>query len=275
MEQPPSQPPPSYEASTSTSAGRPTASANHHRERNGIPPASRRSMEDELRPLPDGWVRQFDQKAGHQFFVDTKASPPRSIWQHPYDDDEYLGNLSPQERENLTRLHHSVSLKDIEAESSDDEHHNTPSRTAPGGQNELHGLHKFTRKMKDRVTHSTHAEREAARQKRAIEEQKAYEAHLASRRALSRAIETGQPQFLGKDRDGRDVYIESPYGPSVPAGVRGYNPYAQGPYLDPNARFVRPEQPYSRPYGYGYGGGYGFPLVGGLVGGALLGGLLF
>jgi hypothetical protein len=273
MEQPPSQPPPSYEASTST--GRAKVGADHHRERNGIPPSSRRSMEDEQRPLPAGWVRQFDKETGHQFFVDAKATPPRSIWQHPYDDDEYLGGLSAHERESVTRLHHSVSLKDIEAESSDDEHHPTPRKAAPGGKEELHGLHKFTRKMKDRVTHSTHTEREAARQQRAIEEQKAYEAHVATRRAMSRAIETGQPQFLGKGKDGRDVYVESPYGPSIHNGPGGYNPYAQGPYLDPNARFVRPQQPYSRPYGYGYGGGYGFPLAGGLVGGALLGGLLF
>jgi len=237
-------------------------------------------MEDEQRPLPAGWVRQFDQKSGHQFFVDTNATPPRSIWQHPYDDEGYLGSISQQERENVTRLHHSVSLKDIEAESSDDEHHAPKKAAAPMassgvGQDEPHGLHKFTRKMKDRLTHSTHNEREAQRQLRAEQEGRAYEAHLAARRAMSRAIETGQPQFLCKDKDGHDVYIEPPNGPAIPLGARGYNPYVQGPYLDPNARFVRPEQPYQRPYGYGYGGGYGFPLAGGFLGGALLGGLLF
>ena len=30
---------------------------------------------------------------GHQFFVDTKANPPRSIWVHPYDDEEYIRSI--------------------------------------------------------------------------------------------------------------------------------------------------------------------------------------
>ena len=92
---------------------------------------------------------------------------------------------------------------------------------------------------------------------------------------MVRALETGQPQFLCKDRQGRDVYIVPPTGDAAPMGARAYNPYAQGPYTNPNTRFLAPDYPYSRPYGYGYGGGYGFPLMGGLLGGAMLGGLLF
>jgi hypothetical protein len=146
------------------------------------------------------------------------------------------------------------------------------------------GLAKFGRHIKDRITHSTHEEREAQRAKEAEErkkyqehmreeDRKAYEAHLAFRQALSRAQETGQPQLLGKDKDGRDVYVEPPSGPSGPYGRQGYgyNPYSSGPYTNPNARFVRPEEPYYRPYGYGTGLGLGAPLLGGL----LLGGLLF
>jgi hypothetical protein len=215
-------------------------------------------MEDEQRPLPPGWARQFDQKSQHQYFVDTKADPPRSIWHHPYDDDQYLNTLSAEERENISRLHRSVSLKDIAAESSDEEGH-TPKKAAPTGSGNtssshsadqpISGLHKFGRKMKDRLTHSTHEERERDRQQRAEEEQQAYQAHLAFRQAMSRAIQTGQPQYLCKDRSGHDVYIEPPNGPAIPAGARGYNPYAQGPYGDTNARFVRPDYPYSRPYG--------------------------
>lgn len=34
--------------------------------RNGIPPEARRSMEDEHRELPPGWVRQYDVKSQHQ-----------------------------------------------------------------------------------------------------------------------------------------------------------------------------------------------------------------
>lgn len=239
-------------------------------------------MEDEARPLPNGWVRSYDPESEHQFFVDTTADPPRSIWHHPFDDEQYVSTLDPHEREIATRLHRSVSLKDIEAESSDDEaghghghsHGAGPSSSTAGAAktaelpprpsgSEPHGLSKFGRKMKDKITHSTHEEREKDRQLRAEQEQAAYQRHLRTRQAFARAMETGQPQYLGKDSTGRDVYIESPYGPSAPDGAYGYNPYAQGPYANRNARFVRPQAPYGRPYGYGYGGGYGFPIVSG------------
>ncbi|KAJ7900205.1 hypothetical protein B0H14DRAFT_2672715, partial [Mycena olivaceomarginata] len=42
------------------------------------------------RPLPYGWISQVDSGSGHTFYVDTKATPPRSIWVHPLDDEQYL-----------------------------------------------------------------------------------------------------------------------------------------------------------------------------------------
>jgi len=125
------------------------------------------------------------------------------------------------------------------------------------------------------LTNTTHEERETRRQQEAAEEEQAYRQHLAFRAAIARAAETGQPQLLGKNRNGEDIYIEPPDGPRALPGAQGYNPYVQGPYTDPNARFIRPDYPYSRPYGGGYDGGYGLPLAGGLLGGALLGSLLF
>ncbi|EON62716.1 hypothetical protein W97_01940 [Coniosporium apollinis CBS 100218] len=266
----PTDAPPSYDTVADSSKAYAT--------RNGIPPEHRRSMEDEARPLPPGWIRQFDSKTNHQFFVDTKTDPPRSIWHHPYDDDEYLATLPPYEREHITRLQRSVSMKDIEAESSDDEAGPSSARkgsTATTGGEDIGGVHRFGRRLKDKLTSSSHEEREAGRRRREEEERKAYRAHLAARQAMARAIETGQPQYVGKDHQGRDVYIEPPYGAMAPMGAYGYNPYAQGPYADPNARFYRPQVPYRRPYGYGYGGGLGLPLAGGILGGAMLGGLLF
>lgn len=47
------------------------------------------------RPLPDGWVKQFDNKYvfpacspsyKQHFYVDTRANPPRSTWIHPEDE---------------------------------------------------------------------------------------------------------------------------------------------------------------------------------------------
>ncbi len=61
-------PPPSYEAATASSSAAPaqgirrvsTDSPAARTARNGIPPDQRRSMEDEGRALPEGWVRSFD-----------------------------------------------------------------------------------------------------------------------------------------------------------------------------------------------------------------------
>jgi hypothetical protein len=238
-------------------------------------------MEDEHRPLPAGWVRQFDPIEQHQFFVDTNANPPRSTWVHPYDDEEFLATLSPEERQAHGRVHRTMTLDDVAAESSDDEaggHAKLPPRPTKGGsstEGQPKGLHKITRKMKDALTSSTHEDRQRQRAQRAEQERRAYIAHMQARQAMLRALQTGEPQFLCKDRQGRDVYIEPPSGPRAPTGAFGYNPYAQGVYGNPNARFLRPAGPYGRPYGYGYGGGLGAPVAAGFLGGALLGGLMF
>lgn len=232
-------------------------------------------MEDEMRPLPEGWVRSYDPKSNHQFFVDTTKEPPRSIWHHPYDDDEYIDSLPEKERQRIRyELHDAkkVGADDDEIRSSDNL---APTASPYSAADQPKGIHKFGRKLKDKVTGTTHEEREERRRQEAIEEEQAYRLHLAYRDAMNRAIQTGQPQFLGKDREGKEIFIEPPNGQRAPPGAYGYNPYAEGPYANPNARFIRPDYPYSRPYGGGYGGGYGLPLAGGLLGGALLGSLLF
>jgi hypothetical protein len=246
-------------------------------------------MEDESRPLPPGWVRQYDAKEHHQFFVDTNKNPPRSIWQHPYDDDVYMNSLSPEERAKIQGLHRVPTDADIAAESSDDDTHHEhvqpelPPRpsgnTSRGSDNRS-----FGRRMKDKLTGTTHEERARERAQREEEERQAYERHQMYRAAMAKAMETGQPQFIGKDRTGRDVYIEPPsgmgYGSGYPGqggygnGGYGYNPYSQGPYTNPNARFIRPQAPYSRPYYGGYGGGLGLPIGLGLGGGLLMGSMM-
>ncbi|KAK0106742.1 hypothetical protein ONS96_004360 [Cadophora gregata f. sp. sojae] len=295
----PSEPPPPYEAAVKPN----TSSSNDYNNlqvpnaRNGIPPHDRRSMEDEFRDLPTGWTRQYDEQSHHQFFVDTRSQPPRSIWHHPYDDEQYLSSLTPEERTRIQTLHRVPTPADIQAESSGDDNdddfshdHGSSSHQSPhpplpprDPNEKLSGAHKLGRKMKDKLTSSTHTEREAQRRRRAQEEQAAYQRHLHIRQQMSKALETGQPQLLGKDRNGKDVYIEPPQlprgYPGYGGGGYGYNPYNQGPYGpfggNPGVRYMRPAYPYGRPYGGGYGGGFGLPLVGGLAGGAVLGGLLF
>ncbi|KAL8809693.1 MAG: hypothetical protein Q9223_003282 [Gallowayella weberi] len=270
----PDEPPPSYDAATAdrSTSGRPDSGQAFLRVRNGIPPEYRRSMEDEGRPLPAGWLRQYDPQNQHQFFVDTRQEPPRSIWHHPYDDDEYMSSLDPAERRKIQGSLRVPSHADINAESSEDDHAPTPSTQPLPPRPEKPEKQKFGRKMKDKLTGTTHEQRQEERRQRAIAEEQAYERHRQLRQAMVTAMNTGQPQYIGKDRDGRDLYIEPPQ--QVNHGGYGYNPYTQGPYASPNARFLRPSGPYGRPYGRGYGGGYGLPLAGGLMGGLLLGGML-
>ena len=258
-------------------------------------------MEDESRPLPRGWVRSFDAESGHQFYVDTTKEPPRSIWVHPYDDDQYLSTLSSEERERIQEESnhagrgHPPSKEDIMASHTDEEDE-FGSPTSPGlGPNELpprpdKGKGKdsrgFGRKFKDKVTGTTHEQRQEQKRQRAEAERKMYEHHQRIRQAMAEAARTGKPQLVGKDKDGKDLYIEPPagigagaaygrpYGNPYPGGGNYYNPYGPGGvYTTPNARYVRPPNPYNRPYGGGYGGGYGLPIGLG-IGGGLLGGLL-
>jgi hypothetical protein len=296
--------PPSYAvatgSSTKTSSDRPNTL-----EVPLNPVASRKSMEDEVRPLPHGWIRQWDTTEQHQYFVDTNADPPRSIWVHPMDDEETWKALPAEEKERLQALeeemshipaspsgkHSSTAKSDLPPEHYPQElpprpGHADHAQSYQSSQQPGQSQHKkgFGERLKNKVTGMTHEEREAERAHRAEEERQYYEMHAKFRAALQRAQMTGQPQFFAKDKDGRDIFVEPPAPPGYGArgygggyggyGANGYgyNPYTSGPYSNPNARYIRPNYAYGRP---GYGGGLALPLAGGLLGGALLGGLLF
>lgn len=260
-------------------------------------------MEDEYRELPNGWIRQFDAETGHQFFVDTKTE--RSIWHHPYDDADFMKSVSEKERERITALHRLPSHADVAAEPSDDDDDDAKWLEGKSKQKEdltqpAQKKEGISRRMKNALTGTTHEEREAERAKRAKEEQHAYEVHQAIRRGMQKAMETGQPVKIMRNAQGEDIYIEPPEALARQAAGRDANgrsidPYKNGPYANPNARFFRPAQPYSRGYGnygypgagyygpggygagyggygLGYGGGLGMPLMGGLAMGGLVGG---
>lgn len=276
-------------------------------------------MEDEARPLPKGWVRTFDPESEHQFFVDTTADPPRSIWHHPYDDDEFLDKLPAAERERIEQESmtsylgngkHDPSMEDYihsHSDLEDDATHSTAAGSSssaahtelpprPDGKDKGKGKDRsFGRKLKDKVTGTTHEERQRQRAAREAEEQRMYEQHMRIRKAMAKALQTGEPQPIGKDKDGKELYISPPkqgYGGNPYAGGIGggmgmggygnaYNPYASGMYASPGM-YARPGYAYGRPMYGGYGGygrrpgmGMGMPLAGGLLGGALLGSALF
>ena len=173
----------------------------------------------------------------------------------------------------------------VHADTDDeDDHHHPPqqhsssmphptSATAANAESQVKGVKKFGRSLKDKLTNTTHAQREAKRQAQREAEQRAYQQHQAIRQALMTATRTGQPQLVGRDRQGREIFAQPPPPGAYGHGATlGYGPYQtfDGPY-GAYGPYARPMGPYSRPYA----GGMGMPLLGGLAGGMLLGGLLF
>jgi hypothetical protein len=57
----------------------------------GLSPDEQREFADEYRDLPEGWVKCWDPKNKHHFYVEEKTE--RAIWTHPYDDPEYIQSL--------------------------------------------------------------------------------------------------------------------------------------------------------------------------------------
>ncbi|KAK3352086.1 hypothetical protein B0H65DRAFT_459900 [Neurospora tetraspora] len=260
----------------------------HHHGHDGIPTPTRLSMEDELRPLPEGWVRTYDPETNHQFFVDTKADPIRSIWHHPYDDEHFLNSLPPAERDRIEQLKHRNPGPDSHSRPGSsrgagsrahspqpprsprragahaDAH---PQRTQQQQQHDHDEEQKtLGRKLKDALTGTTHSERVEARAAREEAEREALQQHLLLRRAMQKAMETSRPQLLGKDDNGVDLYLEPP-GHMFPgvAGVKPLTPWLSEVFYErdrsngnvrqpgPPGRYLRPE---GSMYGFGYGGGY-------------------
>ncbi|KAI0276154.1 hypothetical protein BGY98DRAFT_1098353 [Russula aff. rugulosa BPL654] len=44
-----------------------------------------RPSNPDRRPLPDGWITRYDEGYRAWYYVDTRAQPPRSAWDHPLD----------------------------------------------------------------------------------------------------------------------------------------------------------------------------------------------
>jgi hypothetical protein len=235
-------------------------------------------MEDELRPLPHGWVREFDPETQHQFFVDTMSSPPRSIWHHPYDDDTYLASLPAAERDQILSTRSGTkrrpSCADIVAEDTDASDSES-SQISHKGHAKAAKAHEegrvkhLGRKLKDHLTGTTHEQRAADRARRAEAEREFYRQHRLLRRAMHDAMTSGRPQLLGRDENRVHVFLEPP-GHTFPgvAEVHRLSPYlSEVVYNESDGRQHGPPGRYLRPGGDMYGMGYGTYGCGKLAGG--------
>ncbi|KAG0663672.1 hypothetical protein C6P46_002241 [Rhodotorula mucilaginosa] len=256
----------------STASSNYTTDDDHYEESgNGIPEDVRRDMLDESRPLPDGWRREFDANSGHYFYVDTKANPPRSIWSHPLDDvsPEYL-RAHPEVAEKLAP---AAPPSDKASESKESHHHSrlhkTPSSShastsaSASTSTQQEDNRTLGRKMKDKLTGTTHEQRVEQRRKQAEQEKKEYEAYLRRRAQIRQAQAEGRY---------RPMY-GAPMGPYVRTVPMGYGGYGGGMYG--GGMYGRPYYGSGIGMGTRSGMGTGMALGGGLLGGLLLGDLMF
>lgn len=290
---------PTYERATRSrsSTASPAVEEDDSTEHNGIPIRTRRSMEDELRPLPDRWVRTYDPATQHQFFVDTVSSPIRAIWHHPYDDDVYMSTLSQSERDAIASSFpnnpHAEPMESKDVAPNGDAHATGASQCPPYRPVQDYDPHRsLGTKLKDTLKgHDRHhhpdgdstppnpsypgnanpseqklqRDKEHQQHSHEGEEREMHRQHLLLRRGMAAAMNTSTPQLLGRDQDGTNVYLEPPghMFPGVDTSrVKPLSPYLNEVFYehDPTERdgnFPGPEGRYLRPRGEMYGFGYG------------------
>jgi len=204
----------------------------------------RMSMEDEERPLPEGWIRQFDRNNAHHFYVDTRADPPRSIWHHPFDDEQWT-------REHAQRAPPPGPPPGSSEKGAKPAGENgTPPRSPSAAQASSSKAQNrgFLGKIKDELI-GTKEEREAAKQRKLQAEREMQQRYLERRRLLAQQAASQQA-----------------YSPNSSL----YNSYGYQDY----PTYAAPQTAYGRRGGFGGGGGYAVPLLGGLAGGLLLGDII-
>ncbi|KAF8445808.1 hypothetical protein L210DRAFT_3642142 [Boletus edulis BED1] len=231
--------------------------------------------------LPDGWIQQYDSNYKHSFWIDTRSTPPRAIWVHPYEDEQFLAE-HPEiraKRETSTAPDldappsydaatggHAPESKDKSGSSKHRESHDPVS--AGESSQAVHKRGVFG-KLKDK-TIGTKEEREEQKRIRAEEAARAEEQARRERmrqkqerekrrriraEQVARAEEQAR-QARMRELEEREAYMRA-HG--------GYAPYHPGYGAD-----LR--------YGHGQSSGFGGDntgalLLGGLAGGLLLGGL--
>ncbi|PAV22272.1 WW Rsp5 WWP domain containing [Pyrrhoderma noxium] len=224
--------------------------------------------------LPDGWIKEFDRNYNAYFYVDTKASPPRSIWVHPYKDEQFL-NEHPEVRKRLEAgaspppSYTSYSAPSgpppaLERRGSSTAGSSSMSQDGDTSTNSKDkGKRGFFGKIKDKAI-GTKEEREAAKR----EEQRVAE----ERRRILAAERQQRQQHMYYDQQQR-YQQQGGYGQQygVPQGgyYGGGAPAGYGPGYPGQTYYPVQQQQQQRRSGLG--GGMALPLLGGLAGGLLLG----
>lgn len=97
-------------------------------------------------------------QSGHAFYVDTRSKPPRSIWQHPYDDPTYLQSLPDT---------HPANPNSTEAKQAKAKYDEMMDKARKEREMKQQEKRSAGGKLKDKLLGSTKAEREEKRRKKA------------------------------------------------------------------------------------------------------------
>ncbi|EIW86848.1 hypothetical protein CONPUDRAFT_161483 [Coniophora puteana RWD-64-598 SS2] len=231
-------------------------------------------------PLPEGWVQEFDSNHDHPYWIDTKAKPPRAIWVHPYEDEQFLVE-HPEIRNKLSKYGSS----DLEApppyenarRHSFDGGSPSVSRSStvlsgvktPSAEDHPEGRKRgmFSR-LKDKAL-GTKEEREAHKRQQAEERARAEEEYRQARVQNLRARAAAMQQIHQGRPIGGSAYAGYPGMSGSLGGPSRYGPPGGTPWANDGY----PQSAYTRRAGFG-GGGMALPLLGGLAGGLLLGDVL-
>jgi len=214
-------------------------------------------MGNEL-PLPYGWSKEFDPSSNHWFYVDTKATPPRAIWTHPYFDEQYREE-HPDVKEKIDlkppviqRRHSFHGQSDQERKATLD---SQPNPAAPSPRKRG-----FFGKLKDKAI-GTKEEREAEHLRRVEAQELARQQHIQRMSAYPEYGQYSGGAYGGfpSGSYGSGYGRHSRYGP--PAG----DPYSLGGFGGMGGMGGRRG---------GRGMGMGLPLLGGMAGGLILGEML-
>ncbi|KAF8308740.1 hypothetical protein DL93DRAFT_2170858 [Clavulina sp. PMI_390] len=237
----------------------------------------------ERRDLPAGWIKEHDSQSDRDYFVDTLANPPRSIWVHPLDDPEFMlthrgddgSNVEDLENNHLEHPPPGFSDKVQSSEYPEDKQarHDDENELAQASSEPLTSTlapptkkQGLLSKLKQKAI-GTKEEREAARQmherRRKEQERQYYErrnAMVAARMQQIEAQEQRRRQQAGHSAQRGQQYDR----PAM-------NAYGGPMYEDP---YANGSTPYGRRQGGGGGLGGGGTTLGTLSGGLLLGDLV-
>ncbi|THH28317.1 hypothetical protein EUX98_g5882 [Antrodiella citrinella] len=229
-----------------------------------------------INDLPDGWIQQYDPTTEHPFWVDTKATPPRAIWIHPYQDEQFLdehpelrskeSGLGPPVYSPPRRHSFSGSTDHVRDDPRDVVSRPDMARTTSSKQKNVFA------QLRDRVVGTREERDQETLAKRRLEEQRR---QYEEERRQQEELRYQQGQDLRQSRGAQPYYDDLAASSSTSRSIGGPSRYAS-PMAPAAYGPTMYGPPAGDPYAYGRLGGFGGRGFGGWgFGGRRFGGRRF